>query len=307
MLKQTLDAVSRLDYPNFECVVIINNTPDPAFWQPIQDHCRALGERFKFINAEKVEGFKAGALRIAMDRTAVDAEIIGIIDADYVVEPDWLKDLVPVFADPRVGLVQAPQDHRDGDRSLMHYIMNGEYAGFFDIGMVQRNEANAIIVHGTMCLIRRAAMDMAGGWAGDTICEDTDLGPGDHRARLADALHQPPLRPRPAAGHLRGLQEAAPSLGLWRLPDRQEALAAFSSRREPAVARSAARIRAGLAELARRRKPRRAGRHPQSDLGADRRLRRHRHSRQDPDAADHRRRSWSRWCISWRCTGCACR
>jgi exo-beta-1,3-glucanase (GH17 family)/cellulose synthase/poly-beta-1,6-N-acetylglucosamine synthase-like glycosyltransferase len=176
MLKATLDAVARLDYPNFECVVIINNTPDPEFWQPIQDHCRALGERFKFINAEKVKGFKAGALRIAMERTAIDAEIIGIIDADYMVQPDWLKDLVPVFADPRVGLVQAPQDHRDGNRSLMHYIMNGEYAGFFDIGMVQRNEANAIIVHGTMCLIRRAAMDMAGGWAGDTICEDTDLG-----------------------------------------------------------------------------------------------------------------------------------
>jgi len=176
MLKQTLDAVSRLDYPNFECVCIINNTPDPEFWQPIQDHCRGLGERFKFINAEKVKGFKAGALRIAMERTAADAEIIGIIDADYVVHPDWLKDLVPAFADPRVGLVQAPQEHRDGDLSLMHYIMNGEYAGFFDIGMVQRNEHNAIIVHGTMCLIRRAAMDMAGGWSSDTICEDTDLG-----------------------------------------------------------------------------------------------------------------------------------
>jgi exo-beta-1,3-glucanase (GH17 family)/cellulose synthase/poly-beta-1,6-N-acetylglucosamine synthase-like glycosyltransferase len=176
MLKATLDALARLDYPNFECVVIINNTPDPAFWQPIQDHCRTLGERFKFINAEKVKGFKAGALRIAMDRTAADAEIIGIIDADYVVDPDWLKDLVPVFADASVGLVQAPQDHRDENRSLMHYMMNGEYAGFFDIGMVQRNEENAIIVHGTMCLIRRAAMEMAGGWAGDTICEDTDLG-----------------------------------------------------------------------------------------------------------------------------------
>lgn len=176
MLKQTLDALARLDYPNFEVVVIINNTPDPAFTQPIQDHCRELGERFKFINAEKVKGFKAGALRIAMERTAVDAEIIGIIDADYVVTPDWLKDLVPAFDDPRVGLVQAPQEHRDGDRSLMHYIMNGEYAGFFDIGMVQRNEYNGIIVHGTMCLIRRAAMDMAGGWSSDTICEDSDLG-----------------------------------------------------------------------------------------------------------------------------------
>src|SRR5207245_11298167 len=107
MLKQTLDAVSRLDYPNFRCVCIINNTPDPEFWQPIQDHCRTLGERFKFINAEKVKGFKAGALSIAMERTAADAEIIGFYAAVYVVQTGWLKYLVPVFADPRAGLVQA--------------------------------------------------------------------------------------------------------------------------------------------------------------------------------------------------------
>src|SRR6202048_3355781 len=93
MLKQTLDAVARLDYPNFECVVIINNTPDPEFWQPIQDHCRTLGERFKFIHAEKVQGFKAGALRIAMERTAVDGEIIGVMETDAVVQTDWLEAL----------------------------------------------------------------------------------------------------------------------------------------------------------------------------------------------------------------------
>jgi exo-beta-1,3-glucanase (GH17 family)/cellulose synthase/poly-beta-1,6-N-acetylglucosamine synthase-like glycosyltransferase len=176
MLKQTLDAVARLEYPNFECVVVINNTPDPALWRPIEDHCRELGERFKFVRADDLQGFKAGALRLAMVHTAADAEVIGVIDADYVVAPDWLKDLVPLFRDPTVALVQAPQDHRDGDRSLMHHAMNGEYAGFFDIGMVQRNEHNAIIVHGTMCLIRRAALEAAGGWSSDTICEDTDLG-----------------------------------------------------------------------------------------------------------------------------------
>ncbi|MGZ3350113.1 MAG: glycosyltransferase [Xanthobacteraceae bacterium] len=176
MLKATLDALARLDYPNYECVVVINNTPDPAFWQPIQDHCRALGQRFKFINENNVGGYKAGALRLALAHTAADAEIIGVIDADYVVRPDWLKDLVPAFADPKVGMIQAPQDHRDGERTVMHHAMNGEYAGFFDIGMVQRNEANAIIVHGTMCLIRRAALDSAGGWSSDTIVEDCDLG-----------------------------------------------------------------------------------------------------------------------------------
>jgi exo-beta-1,3-glucanase (GH17 family)/cellulose synthase/poly-beta-1,6-N-acetylglucosamine synthase-like glycosyltransferase len=176
MLKATLDALARLDYPNYECVVVINNTPDPAFWQPIQEHCRALGERFKFINENNVGGYKAGALRLALAHTAADAEIIGVIDADYVVQPDWLKDLVPAFADSKVGMIQAPQDHRDGERTVMHHAMNGEYAGFFDIGMVQRNEANAIIVHGTMCLIRRAALDSTGGWSSDTIVEDCDLG-----------------------------------------------------------------------------------------------------------------------------------
>ena len=176
MLKATLDAITRLDYPNLECVLVINNTPDPALWQPVEEHCRALGERFKFVRVENLAGFKAGALRLALAHAASDAEIIGIIDADYVVDADWLKDLVPQFADPQVGLVQTPQDHRDGDRSVMHRAMNAEYAGFFDIGMVQRNEFNAIIVHGTMCLIRRAALDSAGGWSSDTIVEDSDLG-----------------------------------------------------------------------------------------------------------------------------------
>src|SRR5262249_23742323 len=62
MLKGTLDAVARLDYPNFECVIVINNTPDAAFWRPVEEHCRSLGERFKFVNAERLDGYKAGAL-----------------------------------------------------------------------------------------------------------------------------------------------------------------------------------------------------------------------------------------------------
>ena len=176
MLKQTLDAVAALDYPNFECIVVVNNTPDPAMWMPIEEHCKQLGDRFKFVLANNLKGFKAGALRLADSHTAEDAEVIGIIDADYVVTNDWLRDLMPLFNDPTVGMVQAPQDHRDGHRSPLHAAMNAEYAGFFDIGMVQRNEHNAIVTHGTMVLMRRKAIEAVGGWSSDTICEDTDLG-----------------------------------------------------------------------------------------------------------------------------------
>jgi hypothetical protein len=55
-------------------------------------------------------------------------------------------------------------------------MMNAEYAGFFDIGMVQRNEDNAIVQHGTMCMVRRTALAQVGGWKHDTIVEDTELG-----------------------------------------------------------------------------------------------------------------------------------
>ena len=43
MLKLTLDALARLEYPNFECVLVINNTPDPAMWRPVEEHCAGLG------------------------------------------------------------------------------------------------------------------------------------------------------------------------------------------------------------------------------------------------------------------------
>jgi cellulose synthase/poly-beta-1,6-N-acetylglucosamine synthase-like glycosyltransferase len=176
LLKQTLDAVAALDYPNFEAVVVVNNTPEEFYWKPVEEHCRALGSRFKFVNVLGLEGFKAGALNLALEHAARDAEIVAVVDADYVVHPDWLKDLAPAFEDAAVGLVQAPQDHRDGDRSRLKAIMNSEYAGFFDIGMIQRNEDDAIIQHGTMCLVRRSALAAVGGWSGDTIVEDTELG-----------------------------------------------------------------------------------------------------------------------------------
>jgi exo-beta-1,3-glucanase (GH17 family)/cellulose synthase/poly-beta-1,6-N-acetylglucosamine synthase-like glycosyltransferase len=176
MLNETLSSLSRLDYPDFEVLVIINNTPDETLTKPVEEHCRALGPHFKFLNLQDVKGFKAGALTLAMDQVADDAEVLALIDADYVVDRDWLKDLTPAFADPRMAFVQAPQDHRDGPESAFKTAINSEYAGFFDIGMVQRNERNALIAHGTMLLIRRTAFDEVGGWSTATITEDTELG-----------------------------------------------------------------------------------------------------------------------------------
>jgi glycosyltransferase involved in cell wall biosynthesis len=176
MLRQTLDALARLDYPDFEVLVIDNNTHDPALWEPVAEHCARLGARFRFFHLGRWPGFKAGALNFALRETASDAEVVAVLDSDYLVEPDWLRCTVPQFADPRVGIVQSPQDYRDSGEKIFKRLMFWEYAGFFHIGMVTRNERNAIIQHGTMTLIRAAALREAGGWAEWCIVEDAELG-----------------------------------------------------------------------------------------------------------------------------------
>ena len=36
MVKQTLNALANLDYPDFEVLIIDNNTKDPAVWEPVR-------------------------------------------------------------------------------------------------------------------------------------------------------------------------------------------------------------------------------------------------------------------------------
>ena len=175
MMKKTLDALSRLDYPDFEVLIIDNNTKDPAVWEPVRDYCEVLGPRFRFFHVAPLAGFKGGALNYILPHTAPDVEVVAVIDADYCVEPNWLKQMVPHFSDPKIAVVQSPQDYHDGEENVFKKLCYAEYKGFFHIGMVTRNDRDAIIQHGTMTMIRRTVMDELK-WADWTICEDAELG-----------------------------------------------------------------------------------------------------------------------------------
>ncbi|MCD2449222.1 glycosyltransferase [Methylicorpusculum oleiharenae] len=176
MVRETLEALANIDYPDYEVLVLDNNTRDPAVWQPVRDDCERLGAKFRFFHLENWPGYKAGAINYGLDQTADDAEIIAVIDSDYIISPDWLKSMVPYFENDTVGFVQSPQDYRDLHENLFKQVCYWEYAGFFNIGMVQRNEYNAIIQHGTMTLIRKSALVETGRWSEWCICEDSELG-----------------------------------------------------------------------------------------------------------------------------------
>jgi hypothetical protein len=178
----TLDCLARLDYPDFEVLVIDNNTADPELWLPVKAHCERLGERFRFLHVEGITGAKAGALNWAADYTCPRAELIAVVDADYQVRRRWLRGTAGYFADPAVGFVQCPHAYRGYAQSALGRWANWEYAVFFATGMVSLDQHRSGITVGTMSLIRRAALERAGGWAEWCLTEDSELAIRIHAA-----------------------------------------------------------------------------------------------------------------------------
>jgi cellulose synthase/poly-beta-1,6-N-acetylglucosamine synthase-like glycosyltransferase len=173
MLIATIKSLEAIDYPNVEILVIDNNTPDPATYEPVARYCESRpGVRFVHIEAD---GYKAGALNIVMaEHLDPDVEIIGIIDADYLVDPAWLSDLVGYFADPSVAFVQTPQDYREYEGDPYLTSCYDAYRYFFAASMPSRNDRNSIIFAGTMGLIRRAPLQEQGGWPAWCLTEDSE-------------------------------------------------------------------------------------------------------------------------------------
>jgi len=171
----TLDALAQLNYPNFEVLVIDNNTEDEALWRPVETHCRALGERFRFLHVEGLAGAKAGALNLALTHTDPVAELVAVVDADYQAQPDFLAGTIGYFDDPTIGFVQTPHAYRAWEESSFLSMCRWEYDYFFATGMVSLNERDAAITVGTMCVIRRTALEQAGGWAEWCLTEDSEL------------------------------------------------------------------------------------------------------------------------------------
>ena len=113
ILMETLEALSRLEYKNFEVLIIDNNTKDSTIWKPVETFARKLGEKFRFFHVEHLSGFKAGALNYALKRLNPNSEYVAVIDSDYVVKKEFLDVALSFFTDKKIALVQFPQQYRN--------------------------------------------------------------------------------------------------------------------------------------------------------------------------------------------------
>jgi cellulose synthase/poly-beta-1,6-N-acetylglucosamine synthase-like glycosyltransferase len=174
MVIDTLRKLLWLDYPNYEIILIDDNTDDESLWRPVERWCKR--HNVKFAHLEDWPGYKSGALNYALRQMTDDrAEIIGVVDSDYQLDRAFLRRCAPLFADSWVGFIQAPQDYRGWERARYYRRLYYSYKYFFAVSQPSRNERDGAIFAGTMGLIRRVALEQLGGWDEWCITEDAEL------------------------------------------------------------------------------------------------------------------------------------
>lgn len=174
ILIQTLDALSKLNYKHFEVLVIDNNTKDPAVWKPVEKFVGTLGSQFRFFHVEDLEGFKAGALNYVLKVVNPKSTYAAVIDADYVVSPDFITAAVSYFTDDRVALVQFPQEYRNGIEA--NEPITDEYRHFFKIYMNMANHLDCVPSTGTVSVYKMNVLNEIGGFRHEALTEDADAG-----------------------------------------------------------------------------------------------------------------------------------
>lgn len=187
----TLAAARALDYPQDKLTVwllddgataekLAHADPEVARRaaqrrRELEELCDRLGCRY--AARERNTHAKAGNLSFGLSRSR--AELVVVFDADHVPARAFLRRTVGYFLeDARLFLVQTPHVFSNPDpieRNLGTFDrMPSENEMFY--GPVQRglDSWNASFFCGSAAVLRRAALEEAGGFSGDTITEDAE-------------------------------------------------------------------------------------------------------------------------------------
>lgn len=189
VIKRLLDAVTALDYPRDKlCIQVLDDSDDdtPPLVARQVAAWRAQGFAVEHVRRPQRTGYKAGALAYGLmhgGALAQRAEFVAIFDADFVPSADFLRRTVPHFLqDARLGIVQARWAHLNATQNLITRSQAMSIDAHFAIEQLARNRGGLLLsFNGTAGVWRRACIQDAGDWAGDTLAEDLDL---SYRAQM---------------------------------------------------------------------------------------------------------------------------
>ena len=183
VVRRLIDAVAKLDYPQeLLQIQILDDSTDETRGISEEEARKLVAQGFdaEFIHRTDRTGFKAGALENGM-KTA-KGELIYILDADFVPEPDVLHEMVHYFTDEKVGVVQTRWGHMNKKYSILTRVQALFLDGHLGVEQTARSRSGRFFnFTGTAGIWRKSCIEDAGGWEHDTLTEDLDL---SYRAQM---------------------------------------------------------------------------------------------------------------------------
>jgi cellulose synthase/poly-beta-1,6-N-acetylglucosamine synthase-like glycosyltransferase len=177
VVRRILEAIERLDYPrDLLSVQVLDDSTDEtvATASMVCTELKARGLAIEHLRRGSRDGFKAGALAAGLKRD--DSELVAIFDADFVPPPGFLRDTIPYFANPQVGLVQARWEHLNLNENLLTKVQAFFIDGHFILESTYRHRTGRFFnFNGTGGVWRRRCIDDAGGWSATSLAEDTEI------------------------------------------------------------------------------------------------------------------------------------
>ena len=201
VLITTVNEPSEVLLPTIAAAVAL--TPSHETWvlddgeRPwVRDLASSLGAHY--LARTEHHHAKAGNLDNALARLTVD--LVAVLDADHVVMPGFLTHTLGYFADPRLAVVQTPQEfynvnsfEHDRNRSWFwrerRSVSFNEQRLFYRAIQPGKNRWGAAFWCGTNAVVRTAALREVGGVAYETVTEDIHTTIRMHRRGWRTVYH----------------------------------------------------------------------------------------------------------------------
>jgi len=178
MVADALRAAACLDWPREKLhIQLLDDSADStcAIAAAAADALRARGHDILHLRRADRSGYKGGALAAGLARS--DAPFVAVLDADFRPPAHWLRVVVPMLvADPAASFVQSRCEFSNYRTNFLTRVQGLMLDAHFVIEQATRFRAGWLFqFNGTSAVWRRAAIDAAGGWSGESLCEDLDL------------------------------------------------------------------------------------------------------------------------------------
>jgi len=126
-----------------------------------------------YVHRDNNYAAKAGNLNHAL--SIVDSPFVAVFDCDHVPDPSFLEATMSWMEDPDVALVQTPQYYSNAHQGALAAAAASQQDLFFGPIARGKDSLGAMICCGTNFVIRRAALDDAGGFPEQALTEDFAL------------------------------------------------------------------------------------------------------------------------------------